>query len=49
MILGCTDMTLLAKQLMLSALPLLDSIVLHARAAHYVATTGDLARFCVRY
>jgi aspartate racemase len=48
-ILGCTDMTLLADQFTLSPLPLLDSTVLHARAAHYVATTGDLDRYCVRY
>lgn len=48
-ILGCTDLTLLAEQFTLSPLPLLDSTVLHARAAHYVATTGDLDRFCVRY
>lgn len=48
-ILGCTDMTLLAEHLTLSPLPLLDSTVLHARAAHYVATTGDLERYCVRY
>jgi aspartate racemase len=44
-ILGCTDLTLLADRLHGSPLPLLDSTVLHARAARYVALTGDLDRF----
>ncbi|WP_258142439.1 aspartate/glutamate racemase family protein [Arthrobacter sp. MYb227] len=48
-ILGCTDMTLLMPQLKAAELPLLDSTIIHAQAAYYVATTGDLESFCVRY
>lgn len=44
-ILGCTDITLLTELLSDTALPLLDSTVLHARAARQVALLGDLGAF----
>lgn len=47
-ILGCTDLTLLTGQLGATPVPLLDSTVLHARAAYYAATTGDIDRYSVR-
>lgn len=47
-ILGCTDLTLLAGRFDSSPLPLLDSTVLHARAAYYAATTGDINRYSAR-
>lgn len=47
-ILGCTDLTLLAGKLYPSPVPLLDSTVLHARAAYYAATTGDIDRYSMR-
>lgn len=44
-ILGCTDITLLDGLLGDCALPLLDSTVLHARAARQVALSGELGPF----
>lgn len=41
-ILGCTDITLLTGRLDAAAVPLLDSTVLHARAARRAALTGEL-------
>ena len=41
-VLGCTDLTLLVPHLQAAPLPLLDSTVLHARAARRAALTGEL-------
>lgn len=47
-ILGCTDLTLLGDRLAGAALPLVDSTVLHARAAYQVAMRGDLGPYAAR-